>query len=81
MLLAYSLLFQLTIINKKVKRRSSGMLKLIEQFDRMMVAVTFAEANAHGIALNILQERQKNARRKKELPIRQNREVRPQMRV
>ena len=57
------------------------MLKLIEQFDRMMVAVTFAEANAHGIALNILQERQKNARRKKELPIRQNREVRPQMRV
>lgn len=36
----------------------------MEQFDRLMVAVTFAQANLHGTALELMHKRSKKEKRK-----------------
>ena len=58
------------------------MFKFKETFDRLMAAITFAEANEHGTALDILHDRPEKERRKRvEAHIRRGEETRPQMRV
>ena len=58
------------------------MLKFKEMFDRWMTAITFAEANEHDLALDILHDRpEKEVRKKADVRIRRDEETRPQMRV
>ncbi len=58
------------------------MLKFKEIFDRWMTAITFAEANEHELALDILHDRpEKEVRKKVDARIRRDAEKRPQMRV
>ena len=58
------------------------MFKFKEMFDRLMVAITFAEANEHEIALDVLHDRPERDRRKRvDTYIRRSEETRPQMRI
>lgn len=58
------------------------MLKFMEQFDRVMVAVTFAQANLHGTALEFMHKRSKKEKRKRSsVQIRHSRQARPQARM
>jgi hypothetical protein len=58
------------------------MFKFIETFERLMVAITFAEANEHEHALNVLHDRPKRDSRKRvNAHIRPSEETRPQMRM
>ena len=64
------------------QRRDSAMFKFKETFDRLMAAVTFAQANEHEIALDIMHDRpEKERRRKAEDRVRPSEETRPQMRI
>ncbi|MFO7556696.1 MAG: hypothetical protein R6W88_15960 [Desulfobacterales bacterium] len=58
------------------------MFKFKETFDRMMAAITFAEANEHELALDIMHDRpEKESRRRVDVQIRRSEENRPQMRI
>ena len=58
------------------------MFNFKEIFDRWMTAITFAEANEHELALDILHDRpEKEVRKKVDARIRRDEEKRPQMRV
>jgi hypothetical protein len=58
------------------------MFKFKETFDRLMAAITFAEANEPGTALDILHDRPEKERRKRvDSHIRRSEETRPQIRV
>jgi hypothetical protein len=57
------------------------MFKFRETFDRLMAAITFAQANEHELALDIMHDRpEKKSRKKVEVDIRSSEETRPQMR-
>jgi hypothetical protein len=63
-------------------RRDSAMFKFKETFDRLMAAITFAQANEHEIALDIMHDRPKRERWKRvDAHIRRSEETRPQMRI
>jgi hypothetical protein len=56
------------------------MLKFKETFDRWMKAITFAEANEHELALDILHDRpERKVRKRVDTQIRRDEETRPQM--
>ena len=58
------------------------MFNLKENFDRWMKAITFAEANEHETALDILYDRpEREIRKKADARIRRDEEARPQMRM
>lgn len=58
------------------------MFKFKETFDRLMAAITFAEANEHELALDIMHDRAENESRKRvDVQIRRSEETRPRMRV
>jgi hypothetical protein len=58
------------------------MFKFKETFDRLMVAITFAEANEHELALDIMHDRpEKESRKRVDVNIRRSEETRPQMRI
>lgn len=58
------------------------MFKFRETFDRLMAAITFAQANEHELALDILHDRpEKESREKVDVQIRRSEETRPQMRI
>ena len=58
------------------------MLKFKEIFDRWMMAITFAEANEHETALDILHDRpEKETRKRIDTRIRRSQETRPQLRI
>jgi len=63
-------------------RRYSAMFKFKETFDRLMAAITFAQANEPETALDILHDRPEKERQKRvDAHIRRSQETRPQMRV
>ncbi|HAY39527.1 MAG TPA: hypothetical protein DCY53_09430 [Desulfobacteraceae bacterium] len=63
-------------------RRDSAMFKFKETFDRLMAAITFAQANEHEIALDIMHDRPKRERWKRvDAQIRRTEETRPQIRI
>jgi hypothetical protein len=63
-------------------RKDSAMLKFREVFDRLMAAVTFAEANEHELALDILHDRtERDSRERLDADIRRSEETRPQIRM
>lgn len=58
------------------------MIKFKETFDRWMKAITFAEANEHETALDIMYDRpEKESRERVDKHIRPSEETRPQMRM
>jgi hypothetical protein len=58
------------------------MFKFKEFFDRLMAAITFAEADEHEMALDIMYDRpESESRRKAENRVRRNEETRPEMRI
>lgn len=58
------------------------MFKFRETFDRLMAAITFAQANEHELALDIMHDRpEKESREKVDVQIRRSEETRPQMRI
>lgn len=58
------------------------MLKFLERLDRMMAAATFAQANLHTAAREIMHTRPKERKRKRaKTPLRPSQENRPQMRM
>jgi len=58
------------------------MFKFKEAFDRLMVAITFAEANEHELALDVLHDRpERESRKRVDVQIRRSKETRPQMRI
>jgi len=58
------------------------MLKFMERFDKMMVAITFAQANLHPTAFEILHTRTKKEKRERaQAPLRHSQENRPRMRM
>jgi hypothetical protein len=58
------------------------MFKFKETFDRLMVAITFAEANEHDLALDILHDRpEREIRKRVDVKIRRSEETRPEMRI
>jgi hypothetical protein len=58
------------------------MFKFREAFDRLMAAVTFAEANEHDLALDIMHDRpERDSRKRIDADIRRSEETRPQMRM
>lgn len=58
------------------------MFKFKETFDRLMAAITFAQANEHEIALDIMHDRpEKEGRKRSDVSIRPSEETRPQMRI
>ena len=58
------------------------MFNFRETFDRLMSTITFAEANEHEIALDILHDRPKKERRKRDyVDVRRTEETRPQLRL
>jgi hypothetical protein len=58
------------------------MVKFKETFDRLMAAITFAQANEHEIALDIMHDRPEGERRKKAQDrVRRSEETRPEMRI
>ena len=64
------------------QRRDSAMFKFKETFDRLMSAITFAQANEHEIALDIMHDRpEMDSRKRVDVQIRRSEETRPQMRV
>ena len=72
------------IKRKKTNRtqEDSDMFKFKETFDRLMAAITFAQANEHEIALDIMHDRQeRDSRKRVDDHIRRNEETRPQMRI
>ena len=63
-------------------RRNSAMFKFKETFDRLMAAITFAQANEHEIALDIMHDRpERDSRKRVDADIRRSEETRPQMRI
>jgi hypothetical protein len=63
-------------------RRDSAMFKFRETFDRLMTAITFAQANEHEIALDIMHDRpEREYRKKTEDRVRRSEETRPEMRM
>jgi hypothetical protein len=63
-------------------RRDLAMFKFKETFDRLMAAITFAQANEHEIALDIMHDRpERESRKRVDVQIRRSEEIRPQMRV
>ena len=64
------------------QRRDSAMFKFKETFDRLMSAITFAQANEHEIALDIMHDRpERDSRKRVDAHIRRSEETRPQMRI
>jgi len=64
------------------QRRNSAMFKFKETFDRLMAAITFAEANEHQLALDIMHDRpERESRKRVDVQIRRSEETRPQMRI
>jgi len=58
------------------------MFKFKETFDRLMAAVTFAQANEHEIALDIMHDRPEKVRRRKaEDRVRRSEETRSELRI
>jgi len=58
------------------------MFKFKETFDRLMAAITFAQANEHEIALDITHDRpEKERRRKAEDRVRRSEETRSELRI
>lgn len=58
------------------------MFKFRETFDRLMAAITFAQANEHEIALDIMHDRpERELRRKTEDRVRRSEDTRPEMRM
>jgi hypothetical protein len=58
------------------------MFKFRETFDRVMAAITFAQANEHEIALDIVHDRpERERRRKTEDRVRRSVDSRPEMRT
>jgi len=58
------------------------MFKFKETFDRLMAAITFAQANEHEIALDIMHDRpERDSRKRVDVHIRRSEETRPQMRI
>ena len=58
------------------------MFKFRETFDRLMAAITFAQANEHEIALDIMHDRPERERRSKaEDRVRRSEDTRPEMRM
>ena len=58
------------------------MFKFRETFDRLMAAITFAQANEHEIALDIMHDRpEREQRRKTEDRVRRSEDTRPEMRM
>ena len=58
------------------------MFKFKETFDRLMAAITFAQANEHEIALDIMHDRpERESRKKADAHIRRSEETRPEMRI
>lgn len=58
------------------------MFKFKEAFDRLMAAITFAEANEHETALDIMHDRPEMERRKRgDVRIRRSEETRPEIRT
>jgi len=58
------------------------MFKFKEFFDRVMAAVTFAEADEHEMALDIMYDRPESESRKTtEKRVRRSEETRPEMRI
>ena len=58
------------------------MFKFRETFDRLMAAITFAQANEHEIALDIMHDRpEREYRRKIEDRVRRSEDTRPEMRM
>jgi len=67
---------------KNRTKEDSFMFKFKETFNRLMATITFAEANEHEIALDILHDRPEKKRRKRDhVHIRPSEEVRPQVRM
>ena len=63
-------------------KEDSDMFKFKETFDRLMATITFAQANEHEIALDIMHDRPKRESRKRvDVQIRRSEETRPQMRI
>jgi len=56
------------------------MFKFKEAFDRLMAAITFAEANEHETALDIMHDRPERESRKRP-DVRRSEETRPEMRI
>ncbi len=58
------------------------MFKFKETFDRLMAAITFAEAGEHDTAMEILHDKpEKSSRKRKDIRIQRREETRPDMRV
>ncbi len=58
------------------------MLKFKEIIDRLMPAITFAEANEHEIALDIMYDRpERESRKRADVRIWRSEEIRPEMRI
>ena len=58
------------------------MFKFKETFDRLMAAITFAQANEHELALDIMHDRpEKETRKRVDDQIRRSEESRPEMRI
>jgi len=58
------------------------MFKFKETFDRMMAAITFAQAGEHETALDILHDKpEKRSRKRTEVRIRRREETRPRLRA
>jgi hypothetical protein len=66
----------------RTSRRDLAMFKFRETFDRLMAAITFAQANEHEIALDIMHDRpEREHRRKTEDRVRRSEDTRPEMRM
>jgi len=58
------------------------MFKFKETFDRLMTAITFAQAGEHETALDILHDKpEKRSRKRTEVRIQSREETRPRMRI
>ena len=58
------------------------MFKFKEMFDRLMAAITFAEANEHDLALDVLHDRpEKDSLKWLDVYTRHSEKTRPQMRI
>ena len=58
------------------------MFKFKEAFDRLMAAITFAQANEHEIALDIMHDRpERESRKRVDDQIRRSQETRPEMSI
>ena len=58
------------------------MFKFKETFDRLMAAITFAQAGEHETALDIMHDKpEKRSRKRKDVRIQRREETRPRMRI